>query len=429
MRNRFHTATAIATGAVVVSLAFSGPALAIKIGSQTMVKPSVKVASKINPRPVVRAPVKVRANNRVISSRSADDGGDQTQADNHPPQTSEAKFHPKVTPANAKPNPPAPLPVPRPSNLEKFADEGGLLNMIDLTGLDSLDLGIAVNLHDPDDLLGGLPWNQDEAEDNNPFGENDDEFAGPGESEFGKPGLKPGADELSGLGSGWALFNPAGPNSHTRAAPSTGLRVTPGSIGAAMGGVASGTDNGDHHIDDEDGTHTGRPGGRYTFDDSRGDDGLWDSWIVTHENPETGDKVVVFHDADGRTIERTHANGDRSAHRIPADPDEEWEMDYEEAPGDGKAADTTKLYDPDSVEGGGWVPPWLAEEPKALHETSVAGPGGLPPAPDEATGDGQRDVERTVTVSDLLERYDPDTKGENDNRGRQMSGACVPYCE
>jgi hypothetical protein len=385
----------------------------IKIQTQ-MVAPKASIIQSIRPN-IVRPGVQVRVNRDRLRKKAP-------QADGQADALPGAAAAPVKAPAATALIPPKRLPQPRPDFEERAGD------IADLAGIDGIgeinpdDLRVATNPHGAVGRLGdfGLPGEPEE----------DQQGARPGPSgPFGRLGGNDSIwnDPRGAMGS--AIPNPAGENSHGKDAPETapGVRVTPGSIAAAIGGVASGSDNGDHVFEDEDGSATGRPGGRFQFNGSGGADGEYQSEIYTNEDRETGDKTTVIIDADGRTIENIHPNGDRSASRTEGG--DIVEYDYGTAPRHVETApvvfdnagpkDTgvNKLENPDYVGGGGYIPVNCGSVECNASRKGKAGlrlSDGMVRAltdPEHSAAGPRNGAAPIVTRNDLLSQYDPEFNG------------------
>jgi hypothetical protein len=368
-------------------------------------------------RPTITRPhVRVRVNRDLLEKKADRDDGQAEALPRSVSQPHRKKGVAAMLPLQR-------LPKPRPEFEDALKDIRDVINADGVSGADPDEIQVATIPHGSNGPLGdfGLP------------GQDGDTGKAPGGGQTSGPlGGMPGNDNMwndpyGAIGSD--IPNPAGENSHGKDTPETapGVRVTPGSIAAAIGGVASGSDNGDDHsFVDENGSATGRPGGRFQFNASTGEDGEYQSEIYTNEDRQTGVKTTVIFDRDGRTIEVIHPNGDRSASRTEGG--EIVENDYETAPRHVETApvvfdnagpkDTgvNKLENPDHV-AGGYVPVNCGSV--GCNESRKGKPGlrlsdGMVRAltdPEHSAAGSRTSAEPIVTQYDLLSQYDPEFNG------------------
>jgi hypothetical protein len=428
------SATMLAT-TMLAGAANAAPKPQIKFNTP-MVAPKANIIKPIRPN-IARPLVQVRVNRDRLQPKAGQD--DDPAGNNVAPS---ARQSGKAVIAIL--TPPARLPQPRP----EFEDQANdIKDMIGADGLGDInpdDFRVGLNPHDPDGALAGLglPGTGDEAGDR--FGENN----APTGPAAGTPGGSGGPwDNVEpGIGD---VGNPVGGNSHGKDAPDTapGVRVTPGSIGAIIRGIASGPSSTTPGEQTEERTLTRRPSETTTVSMS-------DSETVTKRDSGDGNVVVTTtRTGNGRVTEsttqyingeiqtrevwtaynngtRTHVYFNYNSGRVflqhTGIQDRSWM--FAQPRGDTgtyqprhrlQLTDVWKLYDPDYVEGGGYVPPNCGSYECNKARQRQANPGlALKEAKDGATKvfpgpDGGNTAptnggEPIVSQHDLLSHYDPD---------------------
>ncbi len=370
------TSSMLTTFAAAAQKPVINPKMQIVAPKPVMIKPV---------RPTIARPhIKVRVNRDLLEKKADQDNG---QAGALP--RSASRGHGKKDVAAMLP--PQRLPKPRPD----FEDQAGdIADAAGIEGIGEIDpdaLRVATNPLDPDGAFGGLlPGAGDDEQ------QADSDPTGP----FGRPG---GGDSMwndprDRMGS--TIPNPAGESSHSKDAPETapGVRVTPGLIAAAMGGVA--------------GTVT----------------------LPLHKET-SGDRVSVLQFSSSTYTEKTRRDGTSTQILDERQPDGAIDRNVQETDEDGSQTHTNiyigpdgeaassgeipvhELRNPDYVEGGGYIPVNCGSV--GCNESRKGKPGlrlsdGMVRAltdPEHSAAGPRTGADPIVSQHDLLSQYDPEFAG------------------
>jgi hypothetical protein len=336
-------------------------------------------------RPMLARPhVKVRVN-RDLLEKKADQDDDQADA------LPRSVGQPNGKKGVAAMLPPQRLPKPRPD----FEDRAGdIADMAGIEGIGEIDpdaLRVATNPHDPDGAFGGvLPG----------AGEDEQQAGSDPTGPFGRLGGDDSVwnDPRDGMGS--TIPNPAGESSHGKDTPETapGVRVTPGSIAAAMSGVA-GTVTLPLHKETSGDRVSVLQFGSSTYTEKTRIDGS--STQTLDERQPDG--------AIDRNVQETDENGSQTHTNIYIGPDGE-------ATSSGEVP-VNELRNPDYAEGGGYVPVNCGSV--GCNESRKGKPGlrlsdGMVRAltdPEHSAAGPRNGAAPIVTQHDLLSQYDPEFDG------------------
>ena len=293
------------------------------------------------------------------------------------------------------------------------------------------------HLHRAGDMMFGNPF-RDESGPSDPSGDAEGQLDG----KFSRGIGSWFRDRQENAGVGWKGYAFLA-NSHSRPVPGAApVAVTPDSIASAMSGVAGrdiGAPTGPFNR-----RYTG-PGGtlHHEFTEPNDYGGLSIVHKVRYPNG-TMSVARSYYDSFGDLLERTYNNPNDSEPRRP--PHEVFPPEYQDDDGDvvipyngpsgkqtdGKPTGTkpekdfTKLYDPDSGDGGGWAPAWCRGDycgHKGIVSTGdiLAGMPGTKHELRFGEGYNGRAPRRTgpmiVNQHDLVAKYDP----ESQNHGRSGS--------
>ncbi|HSM43339.1 MAG TPA: hypothetical protein VK862_21525 [Afifellaceae bacterium] len=400
---------ALLTSSMLTGFAAAGPKPVINPKMQ-VVAPKPVMIKPVRPM-IARPHIKVRVNRDPLEKKADQDEG---QAEALPRSASRAQGKKGVSAML----PPQRLPKPRPDFEDALKDIRDAIGADGVSGADPGELQVATIPHGSDGPLGdfGLP------------GQDDDTGKAPGGGQTSGPfGGMPGNDNMwndphGAIGSD--IPNPAGDNSHSKDAPDTapGVRVTPGTIAAAMGAVA-GKDDKDPSAGKQESSTGGKqfgladPGSSREYDS---DDGS--SHIVETYSQEGDDFVIVRtieNDAGTNILIRTmHGDGSRTDYfRFASGWGWTQERDADGQVGPVRYFGVAELRNPDDAGAGGYVPVNCGSV--GCNESRKGKPGvrlsdGMVRAltdPEHSAAAPRNGAAPIVTQHDLLSQYDPDFSG------------------